>query len=262
MKKTVKKTLLALLSFIIVLTLASCGKEDPAKVWEEAMAKNAALTDMDAAMEMNMEMEAEGEKMSIAMNLEMKMNRINTDEMCYAADTEMNMKVEDMDFDIDGSTYYVDGYCYTEMMGQKMKYAMDLDTMMKSIEQNNLASGLDTGSMKNLSMKKDGDNRILIYTADPEAMSDGIEGIMDIMNGQLAMLGGMDIQMNVKEIKGECTINQEGYMTKSVMAMSFEMEIEGMLCTVTADTITEVKNPGQPVEVTIPDLSGFKEISY
>ena len=196
MKRLIKK-IAVLLSLTMILALAACGGEDPAKVWDEAAAKNAALSDLDMTMSMDMTMEIESESIDIAMDMAMKMNGINTEKMLYAADTNMSMDMGDFDFDMDGSTYYADGYCYTEMMGQKMKYAMVLD-----------------------------------------------------------------IKTEMKEIKGECVINKDGYNTRTNMTMVFEMEVEGMTCSVTADTVTELKNPGQPVEVTIPDMDGYEEISY
>lgn len=261
MKRLIKK-IAVLLSLTMILALAACGGEDPAKVWDEAAAKNAALSDLDMTMSMDMTMEIESESIDIAMDMAMKMNGINTEKMLYAADTNMSMDMGDFDFDMDGSTYYADGYCYTEMMGQKMKYAMDLDTMMKSVEQNNAAAGLDSASMQELTMKEDGDNRIISFVCNPKAMNESMEGIMEMMEGQLAMLGDVDIKTEMKEIKGECVINKDGYNTRTNMTMVFEMEVEGMTCSVTADTVTELKNPGQPVEVTIPDMDGYEEINY
>lgn len=256
------KRFAVLLFMVSVLSLTACGAENPAKVWDEATAKNASLTDVDMAVDMDMTMEIEGESMDMTMGMDMKMNGINSEKMLYAADTKMNMNVGGYDMDIEGSTYYADGYCYTEMMGQKIKYAMDLDTMMESVEQNNAANGLSSSDMKELKMKKDGENRILTFVCNPEAMNESMSGMMEVMESQMAMLGGMDMKTEMKEIKGECVINKDGYNTKTSMTMVFEMEIQGMICNVTANSVTELKNPGQPVEVTIPDPAEFEEMSF
>lgn len=107
-------------------------------------------------------------------------------------------------------------------------------------------------------MTKDGDNQILTFVADPVKMNDTMQEAMGIMDSTLGAAGASDITM--KEVSGTYVVNKDGYFSSSTMKMVFEMDVEGTVMTVTGDVTMNVNNPGQSVEVTIPDTEGYEEI--
>lgn len=255
--KLMKKTAVVMAS-VMLMALAACGSKTPEEVLNEAAAKTATMKDMDMTMTMDMTMAQDEQSMDMNIAMDMKASGMNTEAMLYSADASVGIAVAGMDQTIDTLTFYQDGYCYVETMGQKVKYAMDLETMMESVEQSSFATGVSAEEMQELSMTKDGDNQILTFVADPVKMNDTMQEAMGIMDSTLGATGASDITM--KEVSGTYVVNKDGYFSSSTMKMVFEMDVEGSVMTVTGDVTMNVNNPGQSVEVTIPDTEGYEEI--
>ncbi len=151
--------------------------------------------------------------------------------------------------------YYENGYYYMDSMGQKVKYAMDLDAMMKQVKQSTEGASVNSSYLKEITAKKDGNNQVLTFTVDAEKMDAYVQDMM----GQLGtnMEG---VTYTIKEASGEATVNKDGYFTNSKVKMSLEMNTQGETIAMVMDTDSTYNNPGQTVEVTAPDLEGYTEI--
>ena len=135
-----KKYLSLLLAAATALSLAACGSaKDPKAIYEDALKKTSELTSMDVDSVVNMQM-LQGEKATEnKMNLNMKMAGINTENLKYEAQGTTDIEGQSIDI----SMYYENGYYYMNSMGQKIKYAMALDDMMKQIKQTTEAASMD-----------------------------------------------------------------------------------------------------------------------
>lgn len=141
--------------------------------------------------------------------------------------------------------------------GQKLKYPMDVEEMIKTIEDSVGTAEMTSDSMESIELKEDGDNRILTFTADPEKMS----GYLDEVMGSLGDMGALgDVNMTIDSASGEYTINKDGYYTDMKMDMAITMEAAGSTMNMTIGMTGSYNNPGQAVEVTIPDTEGYTEI--
>lgn len=255
MRKQMKKAAALLMAIALTATMMACGKS-PEEIFNEAAAKNSKMTDMDMTMIMNISIADEEMSMDVNSEIGMKASNMNTEEMVYAADGTVGVSVAGMEQTVDTKMFYTDGYCYTETMGEKIKYAMDLESMMESVEQSNMAAGMNAEDMQELSMEKDGDNKVFTFVANPEKMNDMMQTTLGAMTEQL----GEDVEVNITELKGECTVNKDGYYTNMKMTMTYDMSMMGITLTATGDVETIINNPGAAVEVTIPDTEGYTEV--
>ena len=247
-----KKYLSLLLAAATALSLAACGSaKDPKAIYEDALKKTSELTSMDVDSVVNMQM-LQGEKATEnKMNLNMKMAGINTENLKYEAQGTTDIEGQSIDI----SMYYENGYYYMNSMGQKIKYAMALDDMMKQIKQTTEGASMDSSYMKELTAKKENGNQILSFTVDAEKMDTYAQDIMGQMGADMK-----GVTYTIKEVSGETTVSQDGYFTNSKIKMSLEMNSQGETISMVMDTDSTYNNPGQTVEVTAPDLEGYTEI--
>ena len=154
--------------------------------------------------------------------------------------------------------YYEGGYYYMETMGQKIKYAMDLNQLMEQVKQSTEGANMESSYMKEIKAKKDGDNQILTFTADAEKMDSYVQDIMGSMSGAIA--GAEDVAYKIKSASGEAVVNKDGYFSSMNIKMSMDMTVQGETVGVEMDTDAIYHNPGQAVTLTAPDLEGYQEI--
>lgn len=247
-----KKCLMLFLTLATVLSLAACkGEKDPKVLYDEASKKTSELASMDVTSVVNMQMTQGENTTDIKMDLDMKMADINTENMRYLAQGTTSL----MGQSIEILMYYENGYYYMDSMGQKVKYAMDLNSMMDQIKQSTEGASVNSSYLKEITAKKDGNNQILTFTVDAEKMDAYVQDLM----GQLGtnMEG---VTYTIKEASGEATVNKDGYFTNSKIKMSLEMNAQDQTVAMVMDTDSTYNNPGQTVEVTAPDLEGYTEI--
>lgn len=247
-----KRCLTLLLAAATALSLAACGSaKDPKAIYDDASKKTSELTSMDVDSVVNMQM-TQGEKITdIKMNLNMKMAGINTENLKYQAQGTTDIEGQSIDI----SMYYENGYYYMSSMGQKIKYAMDLDAMMKQIKQTTEGTSMDSSYMKDITAKKENGNQVLSFTVDAEKMDAYVQDIMGQMGTDMK-----DVSYTIKEANGETTVGEDGYFTNSKINMSLEMNSQGETISMVVNTDSTYNNPGQTVEVTAPDLEGYTEI--
>ena len=254
-----KKVLALALSVVTALSMTACGggsakPKDPKEVYSTAVKKNAELKSMDMATKMNMKITMGEQSMDMDMEMNVKMDQINTDKMKYYAETKTTSQGESMDMTI----FYTDGYYYMDAMGQKIKYQMDLAQMMEQVEQSSMGEEIDVAWMKDLTLKEDGDNQVLTFTADPEKMDSYVQEYMS----SLGTTAGMeDMEMTIKSVTGEYVINKDGYYTAMKMTMDIDVSAQGQTMNMVMDMDATVNNPGKEVTVTIPSTDGFEEVS-
>lgn len=247
-----KKCLMLFLAVATALSLAACKAEkDPKVLYDEASKKTSELSSMDVTSLVNMQMTQGENTTDIKMDLDMKMADINTENMRYLAQGTTSVMGQSLDI----SMYYENGYYYMDSMGQKVKYAMDLNAMMDQIKQSTEGASVDSSYMKEIKAKKDGDNQVLTFAVDAEKMDAYVQDLM----GQLGtnMEG---VTYTIKEANGEATVNKDGYFTNSKIKMTLEMNAQDQNIAMVMDTDSTYNNPGQTVEVTAPDLEGYTEI--
>ena len=163
--------------------------------------------------------------------------------------------------EVTGTMYYVDGYSYVDMLGQKQRTAMPMDQMMSTMD---LASLDAAGSvdktmemLKEVGRRPEGDDFVITYTMDTSALNALVDevfvaaGLGEVMD---------EIGFEIGSVKGEYVINPEGQCVKERMKMIMDMDAEGETLRITIDGDVGIADPGQPVEVPMPNPAEYTDI--
>lgn len=258
MKRLLAFTLSALL--LCPMTAFGAQTEEAKAVYQEVLAKSQTTSDMNAYYDMTVhmsgdlfkELEMDSMDMRIEMNARFQ-NMTNPAQMRYQTFTRMSMpEQQPMEY----SMYYGDGYCYMDMLGQKVKYPMDLESVMEQALSTSKMFETSTDYFKDLTLRTEGDSRILSYTMDDAMLNDYMKAVLDA-SGMDAMLDQMSF--TVSNISGEYIVNPDGYYTKANVKMDMTMTMMGE--TINASVVADVgiADPGQPVVINVPNPGEYTE---
>ena len=254
-----KRLMTALLAAVMTVTMAgtALAAEDPAALLERVTQKANELDSMDCDLGVHAVMVMQDPEMDLDLSLNldmmmnMKMDQIKSGNLRYKAD----MAMEFLGQTEYATVFYKDGYYYMDGMGQKIKYPMDLNSMIASVEQTTAAADLAPSLMKSLSVREEGENRVLSYVADPAKMNAYVQDALK------PFLGSMDVGMIIREVKGEYVINKDDYYTSMNMYMVMDMSSYGETLRIIMLLEGNFNNPGQPVNLELPSTDGYSDLS-
>lgn len=254
-----KRLMTALLAAVMTVTMAgtALASEDPAALLERVTQKANELDSMDCDLGVHAVMVMQDPEMDLDLSLNldmmmnMKMDQIKSGNLRYKAD----MAMEFLGQTEYATVFYKDGYYYMDSNGEKIKYPMDLNSMIASVEQTTAAADLAPSLMKSLSVREEGENRVLSYVADPAKMNAYVQDALK------PLLGSMDVGMIIREVKGEYVINKDDYYTSMNMYMVMDMSSYGETLRIIMLLEGNFNNPGQPVNLELPSTDGYSDLS-
>ena len=252
-----KRLMTALLAAVMTVTMAgtALAAEDPAALLERVTQKANELDSMDCDLGVHAVMVMQDPEMDLDLSLNldmmmnMKMDQIKSGNLRYKAD----MAMEFLGQTEYATVFYKDGYYYMDSNGEKIKYPMDLNSMIASVEQT--TADLAPSLMKSLSVREEGENRVLSYVADPAKMNAYVQDALK------PLLGSMDVGMIIREVKGEYVINKDDYYTSMNMYMVMDMSSYGETLRIIMLLEGNLNNPGQPVNLELPSTDGYSDLS-
>lgn len=251
MKKKYLNVALALLTCAGLMSMTGCGKKDPFTVYTDAAKKTAQLSSMEMDYDINMTLDLGGESMDISTSSNAKMSGINTDDMKIS----MAMKVSSQGQENDMNVYYTDGYYYTDTIGVKMKYAMDLEQAQKEVASTGIQTDLKKEDFKEISMDKD---QVITFTIDGEKMDSIVDSAMTSLQG---LVSSSDASVDIGDVSGTASVNKDGYFEKSTMTIPVTMDIMGTEMKISMDMDYTYVNPGKEAKPELPDdLTDYQEI--
>ena len=109
-------------------------------IYDEASKKTSELQEMDIETTAAMTMTQGDQTIDLSTTMDIQMTGANTDDMKYLAAGKTTMAGQD----IDVTMYYEGGYYYMETMGQKIKYAMDLNQLMEQVKQSTEGANMES----------------------------------------------------------------------------------------------------------------------
>ena len=254
-----KRLMTALLAAVMTVTMAgtALAAEDPAALLERVTQKANELDSMDCDLGVHAVMVMQDPEMDLDLSLNldmmmnMKMEQIKSGNLRYKAD----MAMEFLGQTEYATVFYKDGYYYMDSNGEKIKYPMDLNSMIASVEQTTAAADLAPSLMKSLSVREEGENRVLSYVADPAKMNAYVQDALK------PLLGSMDVGMIIREVKGEYVINKDDYYMSMNMYMVMDMSSYGETLRIIMLLEGNFNNPGQPVNLELPSTDGYSDLS-
>lgn len=79
---------------------------------------------------------------------------------------------------ITGNIYMLDEMYYIDLLGQKIKYPMSLADMMKNVQATMGAMDTSLDYMENMTLRTEGEDRIISYTMNEGAMNDLVQKVL------------------------------------------------------------------------------------
>ena len=111
--------------------------------------------------------------------------------------------------------------------------------------------------LKEVGRRPEGDDFVITYTMDTSALNALVDevfvaaGLGEVMD---------EIGFEIGSVKGEYVINPEGQCVKERMKMIMDMDAEGETLRITIDGDVGIADPGQPVEVPMPNPAEYTDI--
>ena len=250
-----KKLASMLLVLVMVFALAACGGQsaDPKEAYQAAVEKNAALTSVDFQMDANMTVKSSGLSVPVTYSVGMKMDRADEENPEFA----MNMKMDMTGITFEMHIYYRDGYVYMDVLGQKVKQAMDMQSAMDQLGSVDTSSAVEfTDDMIADIQFAEGNNNQIVLTLNNNALS-AMQGILSEATDSSSMrLDDMSFDTFT------CTIDlTDGYITKQVVDLNGSYTVDGQEATMEGTITITINNPGQEVKIDFPDFSDYVEAS-
>lgn len=267
-----KKWTAAALSLMLLGSLTACQKNeaekagqegaakaedtakelDPLELYTQASEKSRELQDMEMTIDMQMKLMQGEESLDIGSKMDMKIKGNGTDTMEYYTDSVTTL----MEQEISSTMFYKDGYYYMDTMGQKYKYAYDVQQLMAQVEESISASAPEISGIQNIAAEEKDGTTILTFDVDPSQMNAYVENALGAL-GDASQTGSVEIQ----KVSGTCTVGSEGYFTTTDLNMSFSMDIQGTAVDVEATAASSISNVGDQVTISYPeDLNEYTEV--
>lgn len=264
MMKLMKRLLaVALGAALLCPVTAYAGPSDEAiALYQQVQEKSKAVTDLNAFYDFKINiggtaLKNEGiDPMSMRLEMNMKMNHISEPAlMRYMAYCRMTAPGNEQ---ITYSMYYLDGYSYIDMMGQKMKMPMPMaDLMQKSMTSSN-AFDVPVDLIKDLNLWNEGENRVIGFTIDENRMNEYVQNVLSAA-GLGSILDGFGL--NLRNMRGEYVVNPNNDMIKMRLKMDMDMTMDGETITMTMDGDVGIADPGQPVDVPLPNIAEYVDVT-
>lgn len=203
-------------------------------------------------IDMQMKLMQGEESLNIGSKMDMKIKGNGTDTMEYYTDSVTTL----MEQEISSTMFYKDGYYYMDTMGQKYKYAYDVQQLMEQVEESISASAPEISGIQNIAAEEKDGTTILTFDVDPSQMNAYVENALGAL-GDASQTGSVEIQ----KVSGTCTVGSEGYFTTTDLNMSFSMDIQGTAVDVEATAASSISNVGDQVTISYPeDLNEYTEV--
>ncbi|MEE0776854.1 MAG: DUF6612 family protein [Bacillota bacterium] len=258
--KHLKKILCTMIAIAMLFSFAACGEEktsqDPMDIYLAAAEKNENLNDQDLTMVMDYTMDLDGQSIDVSSDIDAKIKDYNKDTM----QMEMFMNMEMAGSTIAMNMYYVDGYYYMDTMGQKMKYSMDIQTMVEQLEGQLGVETFEKEMIQSIEASEDG--KTLTMVIDGKAMSKFMEqALASTLN-----TGSESGDITIDDIDCVLTLDDDGYIASQVMdfkmSMAMALDAEGTNSEVamTIHLEAQYNNIGKEVTIELPDFSDYTDL--
>ena len=172
---------------------------------------------------------------------------------------EMNVKMTDPDgSQMTYSMYYLDGYMYMDMLGQKIKMPIAMGDMMQQSMASANAFDVPTDIVKDMNLWDEGENKVIGFTIDDSRMNEFLQTVL----GSTGLTGMMEgTSMSLHNIKGEYVVNPNNDLIKMRLKMDMSMTMDGETITMSMDGDVGIADPGQPVDVPVPNIAEYTDIT-
>ena len=254
-----KKKIVVCLMIILMLVFASgCGSSDtasgnnemdPLEMYTIISERVDELSSMEAQLTTTVFVNNSVESLELSMTSDIKQigNQI------IGADVEMRTSTRYLDESLTVTSYYTDGYYYTDYNGEKIKYKFSNEDMMA---ENHLSlPQIDEKYIKDIVIEFDGDdNVVLTLLTDPAMFLEMAKDLGDIFDDENADF------FNCSDMTIVVRSDEEGNIQSCDYLVSMNVTEEGVTTEYTIDAYIEYLSINEKIEIDFPDLSQYKEV--
>ena len=234
---------------------AQTEESDAMAALRAATQKSQGMSSIDTDMFMNMQISMEGLTLDMNMDGNMKMKDVNSQNMEYIIDMNLNLLGEMVHMNY----FYTGGYGYYDIDGEKMKIPMDMTTALESAQTSSLINEDDLSYIQDVSMVDNGNGTTTIYyTADGTKLTQMVQSVLGTMGTDYADLGG---SISFDTYKGEMTLDGNGNSIQEKALVDMTVNYEGSSMAYHMYVECDINNPGQPVNFTVPSTDGYPDIT-
>lgn len=259
------KRLLALAAGILLMcpvTAYAAPSETATDALERVMEQQAAVDSINAFYDFDLNMsgsmmeELGTDSLSMRMEMNVKMSGLkDPSQMKYMTYYRITAPGGEQ---MTGSTYYVGGYMYTDSLGMKYRYPMDMTDAMTQAMSVSDPVGASMEYIKDVSLRPEGKNAVIDYTMNTFKINDLVRQVLDSA-GMAGMTDAMTF--GIDSARGSYVINPDGLCEKQYMSMIMGMSMDGEDLRMTIDGDIGIADPGQPVEVPMPNPAEYQEMA-
>ena len=195
--RLMKRLLAVVLGAVLLcpMTAYAARSQEALELYKAVEAKNQNMTDMNAFYDFKMKMtgsllENEGiSPIDMRLEMNMKMNHMqDPSQLRYMAYCRMTIPDSEP---ITYSMYYLDGYTYMDMPGQKIKYPMAMGDMMNQAMASSKAFEVPEDLAGDFNLWDEGENKVIGYTINDARMNEYMQMVLG-STGLTGMLDGLD----------------------------------------------------------------------
>jgi len=260
------KKLALVLAIVLMcsLVLAGCSQKEAYDLYMDMNEAMLGVTSSDVSADVNMKMTAAGESFDISMKMDIQQITRSETDIDMKMDITMGlgelgamMGMEEIVMNM----YFTDGNMYYDMMGQKMKIAMDLESAMEMMGVGDVGAmsiDFDKESIAESSVKSVGDDKELSFVLRGEMLSNVIDQMVGSMMQNMGL--GDDMQISFGDVSYTALIGKDSLPKTEHMVFSMNMDIMGESATADYDMFMTNHSFNSIDVIEFPDFSDYLEV--
>lgn len=208
-----------------------------------------------ATFDMEMILPYDYGSLPIALDMQIKIKDADKDSMKCLIDMRSNTLGRQMD----STSFYTDGWYYTEVYGQKIKQRKVAKDVTASSKKNLNSFSISPSDFGSSTVQKRSDGtRLIHYTSDTGAFTQQLLDFYEECGISIEQLGIQSI--SVPRMEGNATVNSAGYLVSEDMDTQIVMMVDGAPITTNLFVRVTYDHPNEDFELTLPSTDGYQEL--
>ena len=152
------------------------------------------------------------------------------------------------------TSYYENGYAYSDSMGRKTKFSQDAASAAAYIDSLTSLMNPQQEAYSQTTLWMEGEETFLSFTVAEDQMETVAVPLLNMLQ---VSQDGRDCA--VKSVSGQYRINSDGYVTKINVEADMDMISGETVQQLSIQADIGIDQPGQPVEVVMPDPAQYQD---
>lgn len=248
---------------VLILTVLTAGRSNAdttiqdvqgKQLYENACANTSELSDLSVDINLNMRYADTSGLLDLSSDVQVRYTGRQTEELKYLVETITHFPTSILN--INQSSFYFEGFRYTNLMGFKFKVPVTLDEVKREIEGNPVTSPFDGANLTDVKVEERLDGtKAVSFVVNTQSIQTEIRSIYN-MFGMNALIG--------KAVFGNMSdtviISADGFCLYEEVHMPVEQSWKGRTEQADVTITVTYQNPGRPVLLEIPDLNGYYQL--